>query len=145
MALGVGRALFHEHLSRARDSLEAGGIDAKAVLDAFSLDPSNGTPAGGDGNALGIPALALGIARGGELAGGIGEQGESTIGWMTEEISRDVPWSTLRLQGRAGAGALRVLQLSHDRRSGKVVIDQVLRLTPETPSFGTDPGNTIVS
>jgi len=36
VALGIGGAFFHEDLARARDGLEADGINAEAVLQTFS-------------------------------------------------------------------------------------------------------------
>ena len=71
VALAVCGA-FHENLARAREGLESVRIDLETVLEAFSLDPCDEILTGGNGNALGIPAFALGIARGGELFGGVG-------------------------------------------------------------------------
>jgi len=70
--LGVRSAFLHEDLARTRDGLEGGGIELEPVLTPFPLDPCGEIFADGNGDALGIPALALGIARGGEFASGIG-------------------------------------------------------------------------
>lgn len=74
VALAVCGAFFDENLAGTRDGLERGGSGEEAVLGAFSREPFQQIFALGDGDALGIPALALGIARGGELAGGIDEE-----------------------------------------------------------------------